>query len=67
MVITDFNTTIQFEVKLIDNHPHQKYCGTPKGFYQQGKFFVFVGDRLTGSSTRIKVPAKEVVEIKIIT
>lgn len=55
----------EFDVLLTPGHALQKYCSTPKGFYQQKKHIIFVGDRVTGSTTRIKIPLKDIVEIKI--
>lgn len=65
MYIKNFDN-IRFEVQLTDGHTLQKYCTNPKGFYLQKKYIIFVGDRITGSTTRIKVHLKEVVEIKIL-
>jgi hypothetical protein len=64
MYINDFDT-IRFTVELTQGHTLQKYCANPKGFYRQKKHIIFVGDQLTGGTTRIKVAQKDIVKITI--
>lgn len=56
---------ILFDIILVEGHHLQKYCATPKGFYQQKKHIIFVGDRLTGGTVRIRVAIKDILSIKI--